>query len=150
MKYFACLCVRLFSSSSYLCSICCIIITFVYYLLSVKWNFVLTYTLRNSGAAKTWPTGSSTTVLRVPIQVSQGNFMLKHFCVRVFLGYDLPIQLGLKLLSSEYEDRLEECFITCILIHLINYETCNNLCLTEQIDLHVSLPVIYHYSCFFV
>ena len=39
--------------------------TFVYYLLFVKWNFV--FKLRNSGPAKTGPTGSSATAL--PIHV---------------------------------------------------------------------------------
>ena len=42
---------------------------------------------------------------RVLIQVSQDGFMLRLICA--FFGYDLPIQLVLKLLSSEYHDRLE-------------------------------------------
>ena len=38
--------------------------TFVYYLLSVKCNFV--FTLRNSTLATTWPTGPSATALLLP------------------------------------------------------------------------------------
>ena len=46
---------------------------------------------------------------RVLIQVSQYGFMLRLICM--FLGCDLPIQLLLKCISSEYHDRLENCFI---------------------------------------
>ena len=37
--------------------------------------------------------------------------MLRLVCV--FLGCDLPIWLQLKLLSSEYDDRLEDFFHQC-------------------------------------
>ena len=45
----------------------------------------------------------------VLIQVSQDGFMLRLICV--FLGCDLPIQLLLKFLSREYDDRLIDPFI---------------------------------------
>ena len=55
----------------------------------------------------------------VPIQVSQGGFMLRLVCV--FLGCDLPIQLLLKSLASAYHDRLVNHFHHA-LIYFMNYE----------------------------
>ena len=60
------------------------------------------------------------------------------------LGYELPIQM---VLSSEYDDRLEDHFIMC----WFNSQTTKYVTfILEQIDLHVFLPVIYQYSYFCV
>ena len=83
----------------------------------------------------------------VPIQVSQDGFMLRLICM--FLSCDLPIQLLLKLLSSEFDDRLEDRFHHVEVYWFTSRTTkiCNSLCLNKYIDLHIFLPVIYQYSC---
>ena len=69
--------------------------------------------------------------------------------IYVFLGCNLPMQLLLKLLSSNYDDRLEDRF-NHVPIHVTSYEICNIIFMLEQVDLHVFLSVIYEYSYFFV
>ena len=65
----------------------------------------------------------------VLIQVSQDGFMLRFICL--LLGCDLLIQLMLKSPSSEYDDKLEDCFI----MHRFTSQTmkyiCNILCLIK-------------------
>ena len=67
-------------------------------------------------------------VCHVPIQVSQDGFMLR--LIWVFLGYGLPIQLLLKLLSCEYDDRFEDRFHH-IQIQIRTYKIYNILCLNK-------------------
>ena len=52
--------------------------TFVYYLLSVKWNFVII--LKNSGPAKTWPTRLSAMVLLVPAGPHMVAVVVRPIC----------------------------------------------------------------------
>ena len=82
----------------------------------------------------------------VPIQVNQDGLMLRFICV--FLACDLPIQLLLNLLRT-YHDRLVDGF-HLILIPITNYEICIQHFVLEQIDMHIFLPVVYQYSCFYV
>ena len=64
----------------------------------------------------------------------------------MFLGCDMPIQL---VLSSEYDDKLEDRFIMYrFTLRTTKYVTL--IFMLEHIDLHIFLPVIYQYSCFFV
>ena len=63
----------------------------------------------------------------VPIQVS---LMLRLICM--FLGCDLPIQLLLKSLPSEYDDRLVDCFIMYRFTSQTTKCICNILCLNKQ------------------
>ena len=51
----------------------------------------------------------------------------------MFLGCDLPIQLVLKLLSSEYDNRLEDCFIIIVSYSNTVYHNIDTLkFITEQ------------------
>ena len=71
------------------------------------------------------------------IQVNQDGFTLR--LIYMLSGYDLPIQLLLKSLSSAYNDRL----VDHVLIHVTNYEVCSILCLTKGLTcfLTCSLPI---------
>ena len=81
-------------------------------------------------------------VFLLPIQVSQDDFMLRLICV--FLGCDMPIQL---VLSSEYDDRMEDHFI---MYGFTSRTTKYVTFMLEQMDLRIFLPVIYQFSFFFV
>ena len=59
--------------------------TFVYHLLSVKQNFI--FTLKNSGLAKTWPTGPSATALSMMSRPWKPGYNLFYPCIKLVWIY---------------------------------------------------------------